>query len=86
MTKIQTSIQTALVSSKYQSLQSELNERTRRLWAATEARALGHGGIQLVARVTGLARTTISDGLNELDHPEVRAPQQYTQKKSLLGF
>ena len=80
MTKIQTSIQTALVSSKYQSLQSELNERTRRLWAATEARALGHGGIQLVARVTGLARTTISDGLNELDHPEVRAPQQYIRR------
>jgi len=76
MTKTQIINQTELISSKYQSLQFALNERTRRLWAATEARAIGHGGIQLVAAVTGLARSTIYDGLKELDHPEVGAPGQ----------
>jgi len=46
-----------------------LNERQRRLWAATEARALGYGGIAAVARATGLDRDTIAAGLAELDQP-----------------
>ena len=38
------------------------DERSRRLWAATEALALGHGGIALVARATGMAvATTLGD-------------------------
>ena len=43
-----------------------LNERTRRLWAASEAEALGHGGIAVVARATGLSRTRIARGRQEL--------------------
>ena len=43
-----------------------MDERHRRLWAGTEARALGRGGIALVARATGLARNTIVRGLAEL--------------------
>ena len=46
--------------------QSGLNERTRRRWAAVEARALGRGGIARVAEATGLSRTTIGAGLREL--------------------
>jgi hypothetical protein len=42
-------------------------ERSRRLWAATEARALGHGGIGLVERATGISRPTIQRGLRELE-------------------
>ena len=42
-------------------------ERSRRLWAATEARALGYGGIALVARATGLSPATIGRGLTERD-------------------
>ena len=42
-------------------------ERSRRLWAATEARAIGHGGIALVERATGISRATIQRGLHELD-------------------
>jgi transposase len=42
------------------------DERTRRLWAATEARALGRGGISRVAEATGLSRLTIRAGLDEL--------------------
>ena len=42
-------------------------KRSRRLWAATEARALGYGGIALVARATGLSPATIGRGLTERD-------------------
>lgn len=54
------------IEQKYQSLQPELDERTRRLWAATEAQALGHGGVAAVARATGLAESTIRLGCHEL--------------------
>jgi hypothetical protein len=52
---------------KLDALAPALNERTRRLVFAAEARALGRGGIALVARVTGLARSTIARGIRELD-------------------
>jgi DNA-binding transcriptional ArsR family regulator len=44
-----------------------LNERTRRLWAATEAEAIGWGGIGRVAEATGLSRPTVARGLRELE-------------------
>jgi hypothetical protein len=43
-----------------------LNERQRRLFAAAEAKAAGHGGIATVSRVTGIAASTIGRGLKEL--------------------
>lgn len=42
-------------------------ERSRRIWAASEARALGHGGIDMVERATGITRATIQRGLRELE-------------------
>jgi hypothetical protein len=48
-----------------------MDERLRRRWAATEADSLGRGGITLVARATGLSRTTIQAGLAELRDPTV---------------
>ena len=61
---------------KYVALEPELTERSRRLWAATEARALGHGGIALVERATGVSRSTISRGLRELESGEVLGPER----------
>jgi len=58
----------ALVESlrrKYQALSPLLNERLRRLWAATEAGEIGWGGITAVALATGLSHTTIGLGLRE---------------------
>jgi hypothetical protein len=46
-----------------------LNERSRRLFAAVEARTAGDGGIAAAARATGLARSTIGRGLKDLDDP-----------------
>ena len=58
------------VKGKYRSLAPALTERSRRLWAATEAKALGHGGIALVERATGISRSTIQRGLRELECDE----------------
>jgi hypothetical protein len=44
-----------------------LDERTRRLTAASEARALGHGGISLVSRACGLSRKAIRKGIREIE-------------------
>ena len=46
---------------KYKGLRSVLTERSRRVWAASEAVALGHGGIGLVEAATGISRSTIRD-------------------------
>jgi len=43
-----------------------LNERSRRRFVALEARALGRGGISLMARISGLARSTIYQGLSDI--------------------
>ena len=44
-------------------------EATLRLWAATEARSLGRGGVTLVVKATGLSRTTIHAGSSEPNAP-----------------
>ncbi len=58
---------------KYEFLCPELDERGRRLWAASEALALGHGGIATVAQATGLAERTIRRGQRELLRPTAAA-------------
>lgn len=40
------------------------------MWAAVEALSLGHGGVTRVSRATGLSRTTIHAGVNELEQSE----------------
>ena len=52
--------------SKYETLQPFLNERVRRLWSATEAMGLGHGGIAALTEATGMSRTTISHAIQEI--------------------
>ena len=47
-------------------MMSILNERQTRLYAAEKAMALGHGGITLVAQVSGLSERTIRRGIGEL--------------------
>ena len=50
------------IAERYEGLGPELNERQRRLWAASEARSHGRGGIIAVSRATGSARTLCSVG------------------------
>jgi hypothetical protein len=63
-----------LIRSRYASLLPHLDERGRRLFAATEARAAGHGGIVAVSRATGIAPSTIGRGLRELDEADPLPP------------
>ena len=59
-------METTIVT-KYAVVAPVLNERARRLWAATESRAIGYGGDALVSAATGLARETIRKGRREID-------------------
>ncbi len=54
---------------KWKALAPTLDERSRRIWAASEARAIGHGGVSAVAQATGLARRTVYRGLEDLKRP-----------------
>jgi len=55
----------ATVQQKYRSLSPIMDEKVRRLWAASEALALGWGGISAVAEATGLSQNTIRMGIAE---------------------
>jgi hypothetical protein len=57
----------ATIVAKFAALEGVLDERARRLWAATESAAIGYGGDALVSVATGLARATIRNGRRELD-------------------
>src|SRR2546425_11208723 len=54
------------IKQRYERVAAELNERTRRLLAASEALAIGWGGVSAVSRATGLSRPVISQGIKEL--------------------
>ncbi len=51
---------------KYNLLKPELDERSRRMWATTEAASLGHGGVVAVSKATGIAESTIRIGRREI--------------------
>jgi hypothetical protein len=59
-----------LIRRKFSVLVNDLDERARRRWAAAEAKALGHGGISVVSRATGMSRGTVRAGLRELLDPQ----------------
>lgn len=58
-----------------------LNERQRRIYAATETLKLGHGGIVYLAELLGCHRRTIERGLNELRQAAAPLPPERARKK-----
>ncbi|HEV3295824.1 MAG TPA: ISAzo13 family transposase [Streptosporangiaceae bacterium] len=56
-----------VLAAKFQVIFPHLDERQRRLLMGAEARALGHGGIRLVAQAAGVREATVSLGADELD-------------------
>lgn len=52
---------------KYNTFRYELDEKSRRIWAASESKSLGHGGVVAVSRATGLAESTIRIGRREIE-------------------
>ena len=72
-------IDTSVIRERFKAVGPDLNERSRRLLVAAEARTAGHGGISAASQATGLARSTIGRGLKDLADPgslsgEVRRP------------
>jgi transposase len=58
------------ISERFNLLKPFLNEKSIRLFGAAEAKVLKHGGIQVVSEQTGMSRTTISKGVQELKNSE----------------
>ena len=52
---------------RWETLGCKLDEREQRLFAANEVRAAGHGALMVVSEITGLARSTINRGDDDLD-------------------
>ena len=55
------------ISQRWESIGCKLDERGRRLFAAAEVQAAGYGALAIVSRITGIARSTINRGEDDLD-------------------
>ena len=62
-------VDTSAIRERFTAVGSGLNERSRRVFAAAEARTAGYGGIAATSRATGIARSTIGRGLKDLADP-----------------
>src|SRR5262245_32321280 len=74
--------QARAIRKRYRQLAPVLNEQSRRRFVALEARALGRGGVSFMARVTGLARSTIYHGLSDIRHNVVTTPGRIRKEGS----
>jgi hypothetical protein len=76
------------IRERFRVIAPHLDERARRLLAATEARAAGYGGIAAVSQATGVAPSTIARGLQDLAAESPLAPGQVRRagggRKSLI--
>jgi hypothetical protein len=64
------------IRERFAALSPRLDERGRRLFAATEAKTAGYGGIAAVSRATGVAASTIGRGLKDLAAPVALDPDR----------
>jgi hypothetical protein len=64
---------------RYQELSQALDERGKRFFAAAEARAFGYGGVSVVSRITGIARSTTLRGVQEIETKVKLSPGRIRQ-------
>ena len=57
------------IRQRWEAVGCKLDERGRRLFAAAEVQAAGYGGLKIVSEITGIARSTINRGEDDLDAP-----------------
>jgi len=60
-------IDEAAIRLRWNAVGAQLDERGRRLFAAAEVRTAGRGGLAAVSKITGLARSTINRGKQDID-------------------
>jgi len=63
---METTATLAPVRTKLELLRPLMDARMRRQWAACEALSLKRGGVTVVAKATGLSRTTTGEGIREV--------------------
>jgi hypothetical protein len=68
-----------LLAAKFDAIMPHLDERQRRLVLGAEARSLGHGGVSLVARASGVSRVTVTAGIAELESGQDPTPGRARQ-------
>ena len=59
------------IQEKYKQIKNSLNERSRRLWAASEAMVLGYGGVSILMVATGLSRNAINHGISDIKNGKI---------------
>ena len=59
------------IKEKYSVLKDHLDEKSKRLWSATEALSVGYGGITKVEKETGISAPTIRKGIKEIKNPKI---------------
>lgn len=67
------------IQRRFRSLSAFLDERMRRLVAASESEAIGYGGVSAVARATGVSRRAITKGMKELNQRKVSRQTRSSQ-------
>lgn len=68
------------IQQRYIILVNHLDEKGRRLWCANEAIALKRGGVSTVAKATGISRTTITEGIKELEGRKAMPPAEKVRR------
>jgi len=63
----------AVLAAKFAVVRKVADERTWRVYLGSEARALGRGGIAVVARAAGVSETTVAAGVSEIESGELEA-------------
>ncbi len=69
------------IREQYRLIRGSLDERGRREWAASEAMALGYGGIALVHRASGIVPSTIGKGVKELRRRQDGEPEPEERRR-----
>ena len=72
----------AEIGERYRRLKDALTERSKRLFAASEALAFGYGGISAVSRATGMATATVRKGLQESEAIESGVLEPLAKERS----
>ena len=73
------------IKARYDLIEWTLDERMRRLWAAAEAKTLGHGGVTALSKITGLSRIVIRQGIKELETKTFPGSETTGSPKSETG-
>jgi Rhodopirellula transposase DDE domain len=76
----------SLIRKKFRKINPNLNEKSRRLWCATEALAIKEGGVALVHAATGVSRPTIYAGIRELERKRGRKRKRSRRKILKTGI